>query len=441
MRGANPYAAAPLYACESIAARPLYQASFGVALPAPLPGYALLPFALLSFVPILPAAALWGLLLVAACVAAVRSLRELGVDSVVSVAAGAFALGVVTLPFGELVPIALASYCACAAALRRGSYGAAVAWACIGMIEPHVGLAVLLVLVGLEATRLRAASAIVLLAVLHALVVRDSAVTYFSHVLAQHALAELTRSSQYSLSWALRALGMSAGYALGIGSASYALALGLGISLAAVAYRRTGAVELLALVPAPIAIVGGTFMHLSQTGVAVPAALVLYSLAHGRAKSLLGIAVLLLAIPWNAVAETVWFVPLAALASGLVTIVALDWTTTSAMRATLVVTVYCAALALARAHVASVSIAAPPLDPALAQARWGAWIAANDSYGGYGVWLAKAPTWIALVLVGIGAAFMPVRPFPPDRADRRAQRARVPAFPHPARSSRGLADM
>ena len=64
--GADPYRAEPLRSCE-VAAWEAFPAGYPeVAVPAPLPGYALTPFALLARLPYGVAAALWECALVAA---------------------------------------------------------------------------------------------------------------------------------------------------------------------------------------------------------------------------------------------------------------------------------------------------------------------------------------------------------------------------------------
>src|SRR6185437_252656 len=70
--GADPYRMEPLLGCEAAtaAAAGTPAVEYGVAVPAPLPPYALLPFALLSRLPFVDAALLYAVLSVAAGVAA-----------------------------------------------------------------------------------------------------------------------------------------------------------------------------------------------------------------------------------------------------------------------------------------------------------------------------------------------------------------------------------
>lgn len=401
LHGGNPYLAAPLYACESSPAPArIYSARDGVALPAPLPGYAFVPFALLSMLPIAIATIVWLLMLLAAVALAVRSCAQLGVSAAAALAAFALPLGLTVLPYGEIVPIALAACSACAVALRRRSYGPAVAWAAIAMIEPHVGLPVLLALVGIEATRLRAAFAIVVLATLHALLAHDAAVTYFTQLLPQHALAELMRSSQYSFSWVLAQLGVMPGFALGIGTVAYALALGGGIMAAALVSRSTRSLDAYAIVPPAFALFGGTFMHIAQTALALPAALLLFTWSHGRLRTLSATALLLLAIPWSAAIHTPFFVLFAAAAATIVATIALKTTPIVSLRIGLASTVVAAGLNVASWFPGSpADLPMPHLDPAFAEAGWAAWVHAHDRYAGIAVWFAKLPTWAGLIIL------------------------------------------
>lgn len=400
LHGGDPYAATQLYACEAPSTPfGLYHANDGVTLPAPLPGYALVPFAALALVPYPLACVLWLAALLLACVWAWRSIASLGVrnlDDAIWVAAVPLAL--VCVPFGELVPIAIAAICASAAALRRAAPWTALGCACAAMIEPHLGLPVLLALLVPRTTRLPAVGAMLLLAALDAAVSRSEAVLYFTHVLPQHALAELARGSQYGLAWILYASGLDHSLALSIGSASYALAVASGIGIGAILARRLRAPEMLALVPPVFALFGGAFMHLAQMLAALPLGLVLLPYARGKTRFALSAALVFLAIPWLVIAPHPWLVALAALAAGGVAFVTLSASLSSALRVALCAAVYAALVAfvLTRLPMAP-SAFTPPIDPALAQASWAAWIRAHDSDAGLGTWMAKAPTWLGLV--------------------------------------------
>ena len=85
----------------------------GVTIPAPLPGYALGALVPLSLLPFGVAAALWGLVMLLACVACIVTLaRFAGVGWQIALAVFALSLCAISLPFGEVVPLALAAICA-----------------------------------------------------------------------------------------------------------------------------------------------------------------------------------------------------------------------------------------------------------------------------------------------------------------------------------------
>lgn len=394
----SPYAAAPLYACESAHDVPqmFYRAHHGVTLPAPLPGYALVAFVPFAVLPPIASASLWLAVLIASFGVAIVSLRALGIAPAASIPVLALGFGLTALPFGELVPLALAGCCASAAALRRGAHTAAVAWASLAAIEPHVGAALIVALLAYAPTRSRTLVAVAGLGLIDVAATGGASLGYVSHVLPQHALAELARSSQYSLSWILNALGVPAREALAAGAVSYGTALALGVYVARNAARAGYGPHWCALAPAAFVLLGGTFVHLAQMILALPAALLAVRSRRTDVRMLAGSAMLLIAVPWNVIAQTPVFVPLVALATFGVTRVALAQSPTVSLRIALASTAACGVLAILRAHAVPAPAPAPPLDPRLAQYAWGAWIAAHDRIYGPAIWLAKAPTWIGL---------------------------------------------
>lgn len=410
LHGGDPYLAAPLSGCE-MTPQPfsLYQARDGVVLPAPLPGYALLPFVALALVPFPLASFLWLAILLAACAIAWRSLSSLIDDELEAVVlAAALPLAAVSIPFGELVPLAVAAFCACGAALKRNEAGAAVVWACVAMMQPHVGLPVMAALVGWERTRWRAAVAIVVLALVHAIVLGPESLGYFTHVLPQHALAELPRISQYSVAWIAQALGAGPQAALSIGMFTYALALGGGVSVGAYLAWRTRSPEMLALVPPAFVLLGGTFIHLTQMLVALPAVLVMIPYARGRNRALLAAALVLIAIPWNVAAQNTWMMPVVALVAGGIALVTLRQSPSTALRVALACVLYFAVIVVVRTLVPPTppSPLVPPFDPLYAPASWGWWIRMHDSDASLGTWLAKIPTWTGLAVFAIASIWV-----------------------------------
>ncbi len=413
LEGGNPYAAQPMYACESSRGAPLvYRASGGVAVPDPLPGYAIVAFVPFAVLPLSLAIALWSGLLLLATAFAVSALGSLGVARARSLAVLACGIALTSIPFGEVVPVVLAATCGCALALARRRPSASVAWAALASLEPHAGAPLMLALIAYRPTRWRALLAAASLALLHAIALRASALAYFTEVLPQHARAELLRSSQYSLSWIAASLGAPEGVALALGAASYAVAALAGVAVAFLLARHMRMPAMLALVPPAFALAGGTFVHLAQVPLALPFGLVLIARARGSARAVAFAGLVALALPWYAFVQTPWFVALVLPASVLIALTL----GADAVRASIVgiaCTALACTLALVAAHDVHTALAPPPLDPFYAQYAWGRWIAEHDASRSLGVWCAKLPTWAGLAAIAV-ASFLSLR----SRGDR-----------------------
>jgi len=141
--GANPYLTEPLRACEASAGPPAEPAFLRpVALPAPLPPYALLLFVPFALLPFPLAAACYGALLVGAMMLAVVLLQRVtGISALVLNLVFAPITATVTFYVGQPVPLVLVALAAAALLLRSGRWAAAGACAMVATIEPHVALA------------------------------------------------------------------------------------------------------------------------------------------------------------------------------------------------------------------------------------------------------------------------------------------------------------
>ncbi|MGA8575549.1 MAG: glycosyltransferase 87 family protein [Candidatus Cybelea sp.] len=400
--GANPYLVEPLRSCEtSIGSTPFFKKNPGVAIPAPLPGYsiaALVPLALLPF-PI--AAALWGALLALACIACVLALaRCASVAWETTLAIFALALAALSLPFGEVVPIALGSICLSGYFAWRGRPRAAALAAAVAMIEPHLGLPVCVALaLWLPASRVVLACAFGALGML-SLVALGPAVNleYFTSVLPAHALSEATRDTQYSLTAVLAALGLSPSLAVRGGTLWYVAMLSAGAFVAGRLAQRTRNPAFLACVPPAFAVFGGTFIHVTQIAAALPAAalLVAYSSRTVRVPAI--VALLALAVPWD------WVVSPALIIAPLVPVAYLAWRYTSQTKFALVAGLCAAAILLglielvvAAPHAAAHTIA-PAIDPRLAEASWSRFTQKGSTNVLAG-WMLRLPTWAGLALL------------------------------------------
>ena len=87
-------------------------------------------------------------------------------------------------------------------------------------------------------------------------------------MLPAHALSELTRDTQYSLSAVLAALGVAPGAAVKAGSIWYFAMLIAGTIVAGRLARQTENAAFLACVPPAFAVFGGTFIHMTQIAAA-----------------------------------------------------------------------------------------------------------------------------------------------------------------------------
>lgn len=412
LHGQDPYAAASLYGCER-SAQPfgLYRALPGIAVPAPLPGYALLLFAPFAALPYAVSGALWLALLLASCAVCAVTLARLtqsGLAAAVAVFAVGF--GIAVLPYGELASIAIAGLVLMGSALRRGAwYRAAIAGA-FSAILPHVGLPALLgVFIGKPQMRLPLIAVGIVLAALDvAAGGLHTALHYFTGVLPAHALSEVGSTTQYGLTWVLHALGASDKAAIAGGEISYAFMVLAGIVVAVVLSRRFNDDACLALVPPGFAVFGGSFMHYSEILAALPAALLLLRYLRGNLRAMLIAAMLLLAFPWTGVLSEPLLIAIYALAAA-----ALMWTLTqcefgTALRVALGAAALTALIVVAGAHFGP-SVAAHAqrgaVDSSLAQASWSEYVRTQRASTGIIWWIAKMPTWIGLALLTLSGAY------------------------------------
>jgi hypothetical protein len=398
---ADPYRAQPLGSCESaVSPHGLFQKKFNVTVPAPLPGYAIAALEPLSRLPFTAAAVLWLALLLgglAVCVATLA--RFAGASWGVALAAFAFSLGVASIPLGEIVPLAVAATCLSAYFAWRERWTAAAITAAIALIEPHIGLPVCIGLaVWAPATRVVLAVAVIALGSLSLLALGWATnVEYFTSVLPAHALSEASRNTQFSLTSVLASFGVPENAAVRAGFIWYAGMLAAGVAVAGTLARRTGNLAFLVCVPAAFAVFGGTFVHVTQIAVALPAAILFLSYAHTPWRPIGIVALLLLAVPWiDAWSPALGLAPAFPIAY-------LAWVFSKGnVRAVIAAAAIALGLVLVldRAYGATVAshavLAARPIDPHLAEASWSrfAHIVPTTMVG-----LTRIPTWAGLLLL------------------------------------------
>lgn len=403
--GGNPYHTEPLRTCErAIGPKLFFERNPGVTIPAPLPGYAIGALVPLALLPFGLAASLWGLVLLLACVACIATLAQFaGVGWQIALAVFALSLCAISLPFGEVVPLGLACICAAAYCAWRGRWKVGALFAVGAMIEPHLGLPVCIALaLWAPATRLTLlAAAVVFAAISLATLGLATNLEYFTSVLPAHALSEVTRDTQFSLTAVLAMLGVSQTLALQAGSLWYVAMLIVGTLVAGRLARRSANNAFLVCVPPAFAVLGGTFIHVTQIAAALPAAaIVAFEKKEHQALAL--VALLALAVPW------LWVVSPALLIAPFVPVGYVAWRYWNGnLQAALLAAVAAAALVwglmeLAAAPVHSTAHAATlAIDSRLAEATWSTFTQ-KSSTNSFAALMLRAPTWAGqLLLAGL----------------------------------------
>ncbi len=407
--GANPYHVEPLRSCESaIGPKRFFETNPGISIPAPLPGYAIGIFEPLSVVPFPAAAAIWLTACIAALVVCTATIaRCASVAWPMVLAALMLSLGAASIPFGEVVPVALAAICACAYWARRGQWLPASIAAAVAMIEPHIGLPTCVALfVWARPTRVPLAIAAAVLGAIALVAIGPAANwEYFARVLPAHALSEAARDTQYSLTSVLASFGVAPSTAVQAGSLSYLVMLVVGTATAGLVAKKLENQAFLACVPPAFAVLGGTFIHVTQIAVALPAALLLAAYAKGEVRSLAATAVLLLSVPWSMAWWSMAWSPLLGVAPALLLAYEALYYWPGTIRPALVATLVglllligFTALSTRVKSAPSHSYAAAPIDASLPEASWSKFSLKNST-GSLGAWAVRLPTWSGLALL------------------------------------------
>ncbi len=400
----DPYHTQPLYECESgPVPAGFYKATEAVALPAPLPGYALALFVPLAKLPYKMAVWVWAVILASAVVLCIIALTDItGSGAAVVLAAISLSLVVVSVPYGELVSIVVAALSAAAAFLKRGKPRSAAAALMFAMIEPHLALpAVLAVFLWTPRARFPLLVGVVLLAALSLSVLGvGQNIEYLLRVLPAHALAEAPRDAQFSFTYLLHRFGVADRGAVLGGEVSYFALMVAGIALCGKLRDRWKVAAITVALPAAFSVIGGPFIHVTQIAAAVPLALLV--VRYLREYRVLAVAALLgLAVPWQRVAILPPLIPLAVLLVGWLTWRLAGFRLEVALRAALASAIILTALLFASAHASPASFLHPalhlPVDASLAEGGWAAYVRSRDATGHPIFLLLKLPTWIALV--------------------------------------------
>ena len=397
---ADPYLAEPLRSCEHRSGLLAGRSDLALlAVPAPLPGYALAPFALLGRLPSALGATLWLLISLFGAVVAVRALIAIARIRARFVL---LALGLplaLALVLGQLVPLALGALCFGALALERGNYRLAAIAIWCAMIEPHVALpALIALLVFVPRARLVAAGGAILALVLSvALLGISKNLEYLAGVLPAHALSELANEEQYSLAYWLHLAGAGDALALRLADAWYLVTLVAGLFLAQRLVARGGPRSLYVLIPAALAVVGAPFVHVQQMVFALPAILVLSGRIAPRARAL-PVAIVLLSVPWGAFALLTIAMPLVAFTIGMLTYELLGARPLVATLSGLLAAAFIDVLAQSLFPRPDATTALAPFGDGrlLAEASWTAYIRSSFHQNVVVFGLAKIPTLVGL---------------------------------------------
>jgi hypothetical protein len=305
--GANPYLAEPLHTCE-VTSGPPAEPEFlrEVALPAPLPPYALLLFVPFASLPFLVAATCWAALLIASMALAVVLLQRVtGASSIVLNLAFAPIAAMVTFYVGQPVPLVFVALAAAALFARSGRWAAAAACAMLASIEPHVALAAI---VGMFATFPRArlplvVSGLVLAAAGVAAVGAATSLSYVRDVVPAHALANVYEW-QFSLTSILTSAGVAAPAAIRSGEVMFVLMVALGVAVAWRLRTLTGDPAVMVIVPPAFALFGGVHVHFQQLAVAFPAIVYVF-VRYPAVRTLAASGLAFAMVPWNVMGSTV----------------------------------------------------------------------------------------------------------------------------------------
>ena len=315
------------------------------------------------------------------------------------------------------MPVCLAGLAIAAACANAGRFGVAAVAVALAMVEPHVALAAALALFArYREARAPLAIALAVLAGLSFFAAGTMTnLAYLTAVIPAHALSEVSRDNQYSLSAIAAAAGLSDTQAVVAGGISYAVAALAGI---AIAVRAAGDGEraFVVLLPPAIALLGGSFVHTVEIAAAVPAALLLC--AHTKVPSRWNAFVLvLLSVPWMmATSAALFLAPLFPVAY----LVSAFGFRRSAAYASALGAFCCIALLFAlAAHPATAAahpqLWRPPIDPNLAEASWRAFVLGNSTNRPV-TWLLRLPTWIGLIGLALGSALLALRTAPSPQA-------------------------
>lgn len=296
----DPYRVEPMRSCERGLERGTMPA--GYVEPAPLPGYDLLPFAILSKLPSKVAAELFCIVLALATVASARCLATALRASDTAILLAFAPLTLLNVAYGETAPLAMLALCAAAYFMVKHRWIAAGCAVSLALIQPNVGVpAVIATFLFVRPSRAALTLSVAALALL-SLVTLGVAENkeYFAQVLPLMAYAELVASDQYSLSRLLYVAGAVPPLALLLGKMWFACAAIFGIVLAGVLSVRHRQDVLVPLLPPAAVLFFGIYLHDIQILIALPAAIaVALRVPNGAFRMIAAASLALLIAVWT----------------------------------------------------------------------------------------------------------------------------------------------
>lgn len=418
-QGGNPYLAEPLHTCELRKTDGSYRAfARAVTLPAPLPGYDVALFVPFSRLPFAAAKAVWTLVLAAAAAASIAALVRLtGMRAMLVFACFWLSLIFPSLAYGELIPLSVAGTCIAALYAREHRWTYAALGALLSLVEPHLGVPVCLALaVWQPRTRVALGAGIAALAAISLAALGPAQnIEYFARVLPLHALSELGSDAQLSLSVVLHYAGVADAAAIRAGTIWYAAMALAAVYVSGAAVRRRQDAAYLVAIPAAFALIGGSFVHVTDMPAALPLALLSYRrIPQFRAP--LAAAIVMLSLPWWHLALVLHQGLSAAVPMTAAVALYIAW---ELFDRNLLPALLCGALAAfalagmnhwyvqsSDAYHRTARTITPDIDRRYPEASWGWTNARFISTGLPASWALRAPSWSGLLLVGAGALLL-----------------------------------
>ncbi len=429
-RGADPYRVQPLTGCEHAVRAPgLAWPPGALTLPAPLPPYALAPFALASRIAPFAIVAWSWIALNLACVALAAAVLRRRLPELPPLTIAAFII-VATLPvgilYGQFTGVVLLAVAGCGELLAQGKARRAALCCAVALLQPQVGLAPLIALIVLvPRARLTAVACAAALGLASLWPRPALAIEYLTQVLSAHARANLPDFSQYSLPSLLSLVHVPEAAALLAGNVVFGLAIVAAVLLAHRIAARTGRREAIPWIAAAIGTFASPHLHFQQLACALPG--IAFAVAAEGAAPLAMLGLAAFAIPWARLGLS----PIGAFAAGFATL-AMFWGLVSRRAAAYAAT---AATLLALGLIVAFIRTAPMVDLVahvpvrgnpLAEVPWAQTMLRMDGAMHTAAIILRVPTWIAMAAcLAIVLAALRVRRPRPERTARDNSRSRA----------------